>query len=454
MKTIKTSFDSRSPLWTFLFALISGSFITGMTGYVSSGTNYPYVLLAAVTINYILALLISNLSGSGDFSLYQRAVNLFGGMTGQFFSSFMGMMILIVLLIVTTGESKTAAFALRQMLPSDLGLEYYMVVLCTLALVPSLLGVRKNLNFAFYLFIAFIVLRTSFIVYFMMNRTDLPDWSFANIYNPLALSDFTGSNGIIYIGFRLAFWSIIALELLNIWKKNSHKSYRRIALLAVACVILTFTMVPGIYIAGLFPSELWHLIILSEQGCFGDCPSLALGLNFGGQAGMYLMGTSTVLSHVLMVTVCYLMISRVITHLSLRKLFFGALSRHSISTGSEGNNEFVLIFTFLLSLLLSMLNLSASDWVGLSLYLSFGLIMIIQILCLLNATFHWFENRLMDRKSLCVLTALSIAMMAILFYSGFRGEHLRFLNFAFAIFCFSLWVAATSIVYLIKFNKD
>ena len=436
-----------------LCALVSGSFITGMTGYVTMGSNYPYVLFAAIAINFVLFWFTSSLSGSREFSFYQRVTSRFKGRIGHFLSSFIGMLILIILLFVATGESKTAAMAFGEMTGLEIPIGYYLAALCTLALIPTMLGAKRGLSFAFYLFVAIIVLRAAFIVILLFNREELPQWSADNMYNSPMAEHFLGDQGIVYIAIRLAFWSFIATELLHIWSKSGNRNNGKFRAFLIAAVILVFTMVPGFYISGLFPSELWQLIAMSKEGCNGACPSLPIGYNLGGDTGLYLMGLSTVVSHLMLVSICYLMISKVISNLSKRQMYFGRLHNAGKAMRQEGGIVYVMLFAFALSLALSMLNLSASYWVGLALYLTFGLVMFVQGICLANARYKWFDNELFNRRAFCIPTILSIVMMAILFYSGFKDAHEQFVNYAIAIFCFSLWVAATSMVYLVRYNK-
>lgn len=417
------------------------------------GTNYPLVLIAAILLNFIIANLILAFSQNGDWSLFQRLMKLFEGNIGHFFSSFVGMLILMILLLVAVGESQTGSIALKSLIGINLKLEYYLILFSVAALVPILIGIKRGLSIVFGLFVFLIFLKALFIALFLVGNQELPDWSYANIYNSLQFSDVSGSHGIIYIGFRLAFWSLIAIELFNVWKGTGLRSTKKLKFLFYAGIILILTMIPGIYIAGVFPLELWKLIVLSEEGCFGACPSMAIGLNFGGKAGLLMMGTSTILSHLLLVSISFILISRTISYLSKRKLFFGVFQKKKYALKMNNSNTYTLFLALMLSVLLSMLNLNASYWVGLSLYLSFAFIMVLQIMCLLNVKYRWFENAIIASRSLCVLTALSIVMMGIMFYSGFKDQHFEYINFAIAILCFSLWVAATSLVYLVKFKE-
>ena len=453
MLSIKKSLNPNSLVWTVAFAIVAGSFITGMTGYVTMGSNYPFVLITAIGINFILAHFIRNIAASREFSFYNRILNLFEGKLGQFFGSFAGMFILMALLFVGIGEGKTAALALRQVSFQDVSLEYFLILVFLVALIPCFMGLKKNLDMVFYVFAGLIALRTLFIVFFLSQSVELPAWSFDNMYNSVHLSDFQGDQGIVFIAFRLAFWSILAIEIFNLWKKSGARSVKKLRILFLSALVLAFTIIPGIYMAGVFPYELWQLIVLSDEGCFGACPSLALGYNFGGQAGLIIMATSSVLSHVLLVSLSFMLMSRVITNLARNQLFFGRMNKLNVHTGGK-SNPYALMISFVLVVLLSMLNLSASYWVGLSLYMSFGLIMLVQVLCLLNVRYQWFNHKFLGSNTLCVLTFLSVSMMGILFYSGFKGQHSHFLNFAFAIFCFALWVAATSLVYVIKIDKE
>ena len=454
MKSLFNSANLQSNAWTLVFALMAGSFITGMTGYITMGLNYPIVLIIAVVINYILARFIKSLSAKDDFSIYQRLMHLFRGNLGHFFSSFAGMFVLLVLLFVTIGESKTAAIALQQVSGLEISLEYFIVFICLLAGLPSLLGLKQNLAAVFFLFAGLILLRSKFILFSLWNNSEIPAWTFSNMYNSIQLGDFEGSDGIVFIAFRLAFWSLIAVEIFNLWKNSGSFSQPKLRALIAVGGVMTLMVIPGIYMAGVFPAELWQLIVLSEEGCFGACPSLALGYNFGGQAGLYLMASSAILSRILLVSISFMLISSVLKHLSTGSLFFGRLEKNHGRQLGRGNNEYVLFAALALVILLSMLNLSASYWVGLSLYLSFGLILLIQVICLFNIRYKWFHSRLLGGNSLLALSILSVLMMGILFYSGFRGEHVYFINTAFAIFCFSLWVAASSLVYMLRINQD
>ncbi len=453
MNAITKSLNPKSKSWTIVFAIVAGSFVTGMTGYVTMGMNFPLVLITAIGINFLLAQFMNHSSDRHEISLYKKVIHLFDGNLGQFFSSFAGMLILLVLLVLATGEGKTGALALQQILDPNTNLLYYIIIICGAAMLIAFMKLKKHLDIIFYLFTALIVLRTLFIVFFLLRSAEVPEWSLANLYNSIQLSDFQGSHGVVFIAFRLAFWSMVGLEVFSLWKRTSVKGRgRKMIWLFAISLLLVFTIIPGIYMAGVFPYELWQLFVLGSEGCYGACPDLALAYNFGGTTGKYLMATSIILSHLLMVSISFMLISRIIMSLSRQKLFFSRLSAEDGSMALE-NKYLTLLLVFVLSVVLSSLNLSASYWVGLSLYMSFGFILIAQLICLLNLHFKWFASSFLGNQSLLLLSALSVVMMGILFYSGFKGEHAHFLNFAFALFCFSLWVAASSIVYLMKINK-
>ena len=102
MKALSRTINPQSKLWTFVFALVAGSFITGMTGYATHGTAYPIVLVIAIAINYLLASFFKNISSLNNHGFYYRLMHLFDGKTRQFFSSFIGMCILMVLPLLLT----------------------------------------------------------------------------------------------------------------------------------------------------------------------------------------------------------------------------------------------------------------------------------------------------------------------------------------------------------------
>ena len=381
---------------------------------------------------------------------------MFKGKAGFLFSAFTGMIVLIIFLFVTLGESQQGAYALMRITGMNISIQYFVGFILFLSLIPLLGGFKKSLTIFIVLFATLVLVRMTFVVMSLSELNVISDWTLNNMYASLTTADFMGSKGIIFMGFRLAFWSLVAVELFNLWKKAGLRRPNKVKMLLILALLSIPTMLPGIFIAGLYPYELWQLIVFSDEGCNGICASIALGQHTLGESGFILMTFSSILSSIIQVGICLLMMSKMIQFLGQQKLYFGMIQNFVKKYEFNERETFALSSTvaFVIALFITSLNFGSSVWVGLSLYMAFGLVLIVQAICVLNFKFKWFDSQYLNNRSLCVLTILSILLMGIMFYSGFRGVHWSYLNYSIALFCFSLWVAASSLVYVMKVEKS
>ncbi len=445
-----------SKIWIGLFALLSGTFVTGMTGHISLASNYPIALLIAVLMNLVIASFLLNVNSAfGEITFYQKIRNMFSGNTGKLFGGFTGILILIILLMVAVGEAREGMIVINAISQGNIGNLTSIILVCSIALIPLFFGLKVTFRYAFVLFLLLILTRSFFSMYFFLGADHVPSWQIANVLNFFDQNYIYGSSGLAFMAFKLAFWSVVGIEILALMNKKAGKFFTSPANILLACLFIIVSWIPGIAMAGVFPVELWQLIINSDQACNGSCISIALGQYMVGQQGAYFMAVSSILTSIGLLSICYVLISKLIWTLSRQKLFFGALSK---GIHPERNNNHIpkttLLLSFIIIMSLSLIDKSAGDWLGLGLYISFGLMLGIQILCLLNMRFHWLKEKETGSSMSCMLTGLSLILFAIIFYTGFKGEHQKYFYYSLALLCFSLWVAATSLVYILKLQRD
>lgn len=443
-------------IWVGLFALVAGTFVTGMTGYITLGSDYPLALLIAVGVNLIIGQFLFRMKGRQRTVTFYKAIStLANGRGGQLLSGFVGMILLIVLLLIATGESRTGAVAIQAISGVNIDLKYFIVTICLLSIVPGLFGFKQAMKFSFSMFFLLILIKSFFGLMVLIQGADLPDWSADNLLKTMNPNHMSGTQGMLYMAIRLAFWSFVGIEAVSIWYKKGISKFKKPRYIVLLIGILILCSAPGIAMAGIFPIELWQLIIHSEEGCFGACSSLAFGEYVAGDVGYYFMGGAAVVSSMGLVSLVYAMMSHLILALSRQKLFFGSFS--GAIGKAEGEHQIplnVLILSFALTVLLSFLDRQASSWVGLALYVGFALVLVFQVICLLNYHYGWIRRMQSNTRPAKMLTLLSLLFMGVLFYTTFRGEHLKYLNTSLAILCFSLWVAASSMVYIAKLSKE
>ena len=428
----------------------STTLVSDLQGYFSLGLSFAVAILVAFVVNLLLGLSVAELTidrpRAGALYEYGRAI--FRGSPGKFIGVFLAFSFAGMFVFAGAGEIAAGAFGLQAFFNQELHLNWYVVALAVLAVIPNLFGIKTTAWVSAGLLLGMVGIRWFFGLAGFLGFSDAGPWSAANLDTggPGAF-DWFGSSGLLASSLVLAFWTFVGIEFVAPLVEETKRPRRNMTLGIVVglLVILATSWVMGLGLAGTTPASggTWADIAISETSqCAGSCPQLVVGEEMFGGPGRGLMALASVMATLGSMTVAFAAIPRIIHAIAREGLFFGPVSAPFAKLHPKFESPMLAILTYAtLAMGAALLSANVLDWIYAGAY----------VWLLIYATYHLLliANRVVrgntsDRSFLLgssgyALGALGFMVTMVSLYYAFLGAHTIFLPKA-------LWVIGIALV--------
>jgi amino acid transporter len=428
----------------------STTLVSDLQGYFALGLSFAIAILLAFGVNLLLGLSVAELAidrpKAGALYEYGRAI--YKGTPGKFIGVFLAFTFIGMFVFAGAGEIAAGAFGLQAVFNQSSNLNWYILALTVLAVIPNLFGIKTAAWVSAALLLGMIGIRWFFGLAGFLGFSDAGAWSSANLDTggPGAF-DWFGSTGLLASGLVLAFWTFVGIEFVAPLVEETRMPRRNmtIGIVVGLVVILATSWVMGIGLGGTTPpgGGAWADIAISETSqCAGSCPQLVVGEEMFGGFGRLLMALASVMATLGSMTVAFAAIPRIIHAVAREGLFFGPLSAPFAKLHPTYASPVLPLFTFAaVATVAAMLSANVLDWiyagayVWLLIYAAYHVLLIANRLVRGTASDH---NFLLGRSGFALGAVGFVVTLATLYYA-FLGAHSIFLPKA-------LWVIGVAVV--------
>lgn len=435
----------------------STTLVSDLQGYFSLGLSFAVAILVAFVVNLLLGLSVAELAidrpRAGALYEYGRAI--FRGAPGKFIGVFLAFAFAGMFVFAGAGEIAAGAFGLQAFFNQDLNLNWFILALAVLAVIPNLFGIKTTAWVSAVLLLGMLGIRWFFGLAGFLGFSDAGAWSSANLNTggPGAF-DWFGSGGLLASSLVLAFWTFVGIEFVAPLVEEAKRPRRNmtVGIVVGLLVILATSWVMGLGLAGTTPAGggTWAELAISETSpCAGSCPQLVVGQEMFGGFGRGLMALASVTATLGSMTVAFAAIPRIIHAIAREGLFFGPLSTPFAKLHPKYESPVLAILTFAaLATVAALLSADVLDWIFAGAY----------VWLLIYATYHLLliANRLVrgrtnDRNLLLgssgyALGALGFVVTIACLYYAFLGAHEIFLPKALWVIGFALVASVAAVL--------
>ncbi len=313
----------------------SSTLVSDFQGYFFLGGAFAIAIIISFIINLLLGLSAAELSVSHPRAgaLFEYARSVFGGDVGRFLGVFLALTFIGMFVFAGAGETAAGAFGLQELFGATTGLNWFIVAMTILAVIPNIFGLRTAAWVSAFLLVAMLGIRLLFGIAGFLGIGDQGPWDSANLdLGAPGLGQLFGSEGLLAASFVLAFWTFVGIEFVTPLAEEARNPRRNITYgVVTGLVVVLFTsLVMGLGVSGTTPpgGGSWAELISGEAGCNESCPQLAVGDGFFGTFGIKLMAVASVASTLGSLTIAFAAVPRIIYSLAREGNFFGpAISR-------------------------------------------------------------------------------------------------------------------------------
>jgi amino acid transporter len=313
----------------------STTLVSDFQGYFSLGLAFAMAILLAFIINLLLGLSVAELAT--DYpkagAIYEYSRDVFGGALGKFLGIFLAFTFAGMFVFAGAGETSAGGFGLQALFNQTTNLNWFIVALTVMAVIPNLFGIRAAAWVSAFLLIGMLGIRWFFGLAGFLGFSDATSWSSSNLDTGGPGSfDWFGSGGLLAAGLVLAFWTFVGIEFVAPLAEEVRIPRRNLmaGIVIGLVVILGTSWLMGLGVAGTQP-ELgvsWaEVAIDASSECGGSCPQLVVGEAMFGGTGRGLMALASVMATLGSMTVAFAAIPRVIFGVAREGDFFGPLSK-------------------------------------------------------------------------------------------------------------------------------
>ncbi|WP_375475707.1 hypothetical protein [uncultured Nostoc sp.] len=202
--------------------------------------------------------------------LYDYAKEIFGGRFGKFLGVFLGLTFFGTIAFAASGETAAGAFGLRALFHSDLHINFFIIAISLLGVVPNIFGLKTASWINGILLVLMVGIRWLFGIVGFLGIGATGTWSFANLAQGASL-DWFGKGGIVTGGIALAFWTFVGIEFVCSLAEEVHqprKALPRGIVLGLLAILVT-SLVMGFGIAGTQSLSTWQALITRKQLVLG-----------------------------------------------------------------------------------------------------------------------------------------------------------------------------------------
>jgi amino acid transporter len=413
----------------------STTLVSDFQGYLGLGASFAMSIGLAFIINLFLGLSASELSVASPRAgaIYEYGRDVLRGTTGSLVGLFLGMTFVGMFVIVSPGETSAGAFGLQALFNADSGLNWFILILVALAIVPNILGIRVAAWINIGLLVAMLLIRWIFGLAGFLGIGDQGSWSVDNLNTGgPGVWDWFGEGGLLASSFVLAFWTFVGIEFvcsLTEEVREPRKAMPRGIVIGLL-VILGTSWLMGLGVAGTTPSAgtNWVDLTSGDAGCGGSCPQLAVGEEFFGGFGRGLMAAASITATLGSMVVALAAIPRVIYGMARDGQFFGPqLSRVFGSLHPRWLTPVPAILLFaVMSTTFALFSADVIDWIFSGAYVWILVYIAFNLLCFANRVLHPEEDHLFPRWFTVVplIGALCTGVGLYYAYYNVHGDYL------------------------------
>ena len=409
----------------------ASTLVSDFTGFFTMGVAFVVALVLGFVINLLLGLSAADLSvaypRAGALYDYARAV--FRGKTGETVAVFLGLTFFGMFAFGASGEVTAGAFGLQTVVNDKVALNWYILALAVLALVPNLLGIRTTAWVSAGLLLFMLGIRWFFGIAGFLGVSQTGSWSAAHLDSGIGAFDLFGSGGILAAGLALAFWSFLGIEFACSLAEEVKEPRRTMPLGIVLGLIgiLATSVVMGLGVTGTQPLEAWQTAIAGDAGQGGEAPQLAVGEAMFGRIGMVLMALSSVAATLGSLTVALAAMPRIIYSIARDGSFFGSFSRPFGKLHPRfGTPVAATLLTFVVYLIPALAGSSVVEWVYSAAYAWVLLYAVFHLLAILNRVIHPGTIGVFKGRWFSVVAGMGIVLTLVALYYAFAGAHLQY----------------------------
>ena len=440
--------------WDIFIAGVAGIIVTStlvsdLTGYFTFGIGFAIAITLAFIVNLLLGISAANLSVAYPKSggLYDFAKEIFGGKSGRFWGVFLGLTFYGTVALGASGETAAGAFGLQALFHSDLPIQFFIVVISIMGVVPNIFGLKTASWVNAILLVFMLGIRWLFGIVGFLGLGATGTWSFANLSQGVSLNWF-GEGGIVAGGIALAFWTLIGIEFVCFLAEEVDRPEQALpkGIVLSLFVILVTSLVMGLGITGTQPLSAWQTLAASEAACAGDCPQLAVGDAMLGNTGYTLMALASVTSTWSTLIVGYAAMPRILYSIA-RNGDFGALSNFFSKLHPKyGTPVMATLVTFVLYSVLTLSSGEVVVWIYSAAYLWAIVYVVFHVLALLNRRLKPEALQAFSGKWFQPMAVAGIILTTLTIYYAFAGSHLEFGGRALLVMLVALVAAIFSLV--------
>jgi amino acid transporter len=299
----------------------ASTLVSDFQGWFGGGTNFAIALLASGVLNLLLGLSAAELSTTypkaGALYDYGAAATPGGKASKTIVGIFLALLFYFMFAFAGGGETTAGAAGAVGLFNAG-SIQFWIVVMTVLAVIPNLMGIEALAKLELALLVGMLGIRWFFGLAGFAGFSDLGGWSSANI--PPA-GDFAGFAGIVALTGGFAFWSFVGIEFVAPLAEETKDPARSIprGIVYGILAILATSLFMGFGVSGLAGD--WATALASEA------PQLDVGIAMFGTTGRVLMALASVLATFASMTIVYAAMPRILYGVARNGHFLGPLSK-------------------------------------------------------------------------------------------------------------------------------
>ena len=427
----------------------ASTLVSDFNGYFTLGAAFIIALLLGFLINLFLAISAAELSARYPRSgaIYSYAKAIFAGHAGVFIGTFLGLSFFGMFAFTVAGETAAGALGLQAIIGADTPLNYAIIALMVIAVLPSIFGIKEAAWVSAGLLLFMLGIRWVFGFAGFFGIGHEYTWQFANLMDGVDLSNFNGDNGILTVGLALAFWTFVGIEFacsLAADVENPKRSMPRGLIFGLVGILVT-SLVMGLGVTGIMPLSEWQVLIQGDLGQKGEAPQLAAGQVMFGTTGFYLMAVASVTATLGTLTIAFVAMPRMLQTIAKDGYLLGPLSPFIAKLHPRfGTPVNAIAITFLIFLGVSVVSNAVIDWVLSAAYVWVLIYIGFHIMAFVSRWNKTSNEGAFKRPIVLVNATVGAVATIIALYYAFMGAHVYYGSKALIVLAIAFVLAAVS----------
>lgn len=434
----------------------ASTLVSDFNGYFTLGIYYAGAILLGFLINLFLGLSAADLSVAYPKAgaLYDYAKAIFKGSAGRFLGIFLGLSFFGLIALAGSGEVLSGAYGLQALCNGIGRVEYYVVGLFVLAIIPNIFSIKTTAWVSAVLLILMLSIRWFFGLAGFFGWGDLPGWSWENLTIIDGGISLFGQTGILTAGLALGIWTYVGIEFagsLAEETKKPKKSMPRGIIFGLLAIMVT-SLIMGIGVTGAASLSFWQEAMMLPQGNDGSSPQLAVGYLFFGNFGCLLMALASFTATLGSATIIFAAVPRMLYSIARNGNFFGPLSRPFGKLHPKFQTPFnATLLVGVVYLITALISDRVVEWIFSGAYAWLVMYAVFQLLAILNRRLHPQSEKAFTGRWFVPAMYAGLLLTIGGVYVAFKDAHLFYGGRALIVFTVAL--AATTVSWYLKERK-